>query len=397
VTERRLLSHYLLAATQAHHTLYPGHLLAPETGDREAVEPVSFAEPNLAKRWFDRERTNLTAAIRQGAHHGHHDLVWHLVDPVATFFDRHGYYDDSRSVRELAVVSARAAGHRDAEASSLIGLGMVQMILGDHGSAQDNLTAALRIVETTGNKRGQGSALHQLARLQLQRGEPSEAAALYRRCLEVNHELGDTEGLTWTHCRIGGALRLLDQHGPALQHLYQGQFHAQQIGDDAALASCLAEVAAVYRDRGDFDSAALFCEQALETLESMPITDLAIEVQACLALAEVNTERGEYDAAVRYLDRVDRVTDRTHSAADQARSCDLRADIHFARGEPQEAARSWRRAVCLYDNAGNPVRAGAIGRKLDRLPMGSSALPEARRSRHHPIETTDRRVWPPGT
>ena len=53
--------------------------------------------------------------------HGYHDHSWRLADSMTAFFDRHGYYDDSRAVRELAVTSARAARHREGEVSSLDG------------------------------------------------------------------------------------------------------------------------------------------------------------------------------------------------------------------------------------------------------------------------------------
>lgn len=368
VAERRLLSHYLIAAIEAHHTLYPGQPRAPAAEDLEDVEAVSFSSAQQAKQWFDRERNNLTAAVRQAAARSHHDLVWRLVDPVATFFDRHGYYDASRSVRELAVMSARSVGHTDAEASSLIGLGMVETILGDHGSAQNNLTVALRLVEDSGNKRGQGSALHQLARLQLQRGDTKAAVALYERCLDINQALGDVEGLSWTHCRIGAALRILGQYGQAIQHLHQARFHAQQIADDSALASCLIEIGAVYRDQGDPSAAVAYCEQALRAIEAMPIAELAIETHACLTLAEVDFQRGEHAAALAHLDRVDKVTDRTHSAADRARACELRGDIQHEQGRLPDAARAWHRASDLYEHTGNVNRVARLAEKVAGIP-----------------------------
>jgi tetratricopeptide (TPR) repeat protein len=382
--EGRLIRHYLDTANRALQTIFPRHLHPPGAEANEQVEHVSFPAPPDARDWFDRERANLTATIHQAAAHDHGDLIWRLVDPVATFFDRRGYYDASRSVRELAVPSARASGLRDAEASTLIGLGMVQLILGDHNGAYDNLNAGLHIVEATGNKRGQGSALHQLARLALQRGDPGAAVRTYRRCLEVNQSLGDIEGLSWTNCRIGSALRILDQYDDALQHLHEGRFHAQQSGDDAALASCLAEMGAVYRDRGDYDTAARYCEQALQTVEAMPVAELAIETEVCLVLAEVNTARGNYRAAMDDLDRVDDVIGRTHSVADEAHACDLRAEIHFKGGEVDESARFWRRAAELYGHVGNPLRAAAVERKLDQLPSESQPVPEARTDRMQP-------------
>src|SRR5262249_36163414 len=139
--ELRCMSFYLASAIQANQMLYPSHYAPSELPVEGGVEPVAFTNCTQAKSWFDRERVNLLAMARHANTQGLHDHVWRLVDAITTFFDRHGSYGDSRTAGDLAASSARMMGDHFGEASSLIGLGMVHMILGDQTQARQAIEA----------------------------------------------------------------------------------------------------------------------------------------------------------------------------------------------------------------------------------------------------------------
>jgi tetratricopeptide (TPR) repeat protein len=362
--ERRLLDHYLSAATQAHRTLYPGNLIAAEVVSGDTSETAVFAGGDVAKTWFERERENLVAAIRLAARRGYHEHAWRLTDTVGTFLDRQGYYEYSRTVRELSVDSARAVGDHVGEASSLVGLGMVQMILGDHTDARISLEAALLLVDAEGIERGQASTLHQLGRLEFARGNLAEAVRFYRRCLEIAQRTQDSEALCWTHCSIAETLRILDQHDEALTHLREAQIHAQQAEDDSAYASSMIEIGSIHRDRGDHAGAVAHCEQALEIVEAMPIPDLAIMTSACIALAEIENERRSTESATGYILRAVELARRTRNTTAEARAHEVYGDIQFAAGEPVHAVSAWQFAVERYEHIDNVRRVTTIQHKI---------------------------------
>jgi tetratricopeptide (TPR) repeat protein/DNA-binding SARP family transcriptional activator len=362
--ERRMASYYLTAAAQAHAVLYPGLLAAPGLPSEDGVEPVSFSSPGQARFWFEQERTNLIAAIQYTAARGHHDLAWRLADIVAAFLDRYASYEESKTIREIAVQSAAAASDPEAEASCRTGLGMVLVALGEHARARQCLEAGLRFAEETGNERGQASCLHQLGRLEMARGDPTAAVELYERCLELARRLDDHEALCWTHCRLGEALRALKEFDQALLHLHQTQFHAQHIGDTSAQAASLCEIGTVHRDLGDYNAAAAFCERALVVIEAAP--DLDITAQVCTALAEINIDREDVTAARGYAQRaLDLSRLRTHNATAEARAQDVLGDVNGAAGDHSAAVLDWRRAAELYERLGNPARSSAIRAKID--------------------------------
>jgi DNA-binding SARP family transcriptional activator/tetratricopeptide (TPR) repeat protein len=370
--ERRAVDYYLAAASQAHRRLHSGHVAAPGLPIDDAIEPVVFADAAQAQSWFHQERTNLTETIRFTAARGHHGHAWRLADTVAALFDRHGYYANSCMVRELAAQSARMMGDRKAEASSLIGLGMVHMILGDHAQAQQCLDMVLTFAKGNGTERGQAAILHQLGRLDLLRGDPAGAITRYRQSLDVMQRVDDQEGLCWTHCRLGEAHRMFGQPDQALMHLYQAQCFAHRIGSESAQASILIEISSVYRYRGEIRTAAGYCDQALLIVDAMPIPHLAVTTQMYTALAETNLEQGNFNAATRHAQRAVTLSQQTHNVPAEARAHDILGDIRVADGEFNDGVLAWQLAAELYDRIGITSRTAIVRAKIDAAITGAS-------------------------
>src|SRR6201999_4075231 len=169
------------------------------------------------------------------------------------------------------------------------GIGRVYLTLGNIVEARPHLEAALRLVEQMGREDGTAAALNLLGLLEMERGDPVAALALYRRSMKIAQRTDDGRGQCWTSCRMGAALRVTEQHGSASIYLTRAQVLAERAGDDSAQASALIEIGFLQRDRGDHASALLHCEHGLRIAEAIP--DLILTVEACLALAEIYSAR----------------------------------------------------------------------------------------------------------
>ncbi|MGB3441773.1 MAG: tetratricopeptide repeat protein [Actinophytocola sp.] len=379
---RRLASFYLASAVHASHTLYPSRLAASELAVERGVEPVVPTDSAQAKEWFDLERANLLAMIRNAAATGHHDHAWRLTDAAVIFFDRHGYYEDSLAAQKIATSSAQEASDRVGEASSLVGLGRVYLTIGEHREARRHLDTALRIVDDIGHEAGQAAVLGLLGKLETQRGDLTAALALYRRGLKIAQKNDDAQGLCWTSCRIGEVLRAIEQHDEALVHLTRAQILAERSGDQSAHASTLIEIGRVHHDRGDHSTAAAHCEQALRAAEAIP--DLAVSQDACIALAEINKARGHIRGAIEFTRRAIRMSG--YSTA--AHAHDVLGDVHYANADMTAATAAWQEAVEHYNRLGNLPQATVVHAKLARIPRTDVLLPRARSASSPPISTT---------
>jgi tetratricopeptide (TPR) repeat protein len=363
----RYTSFYLSSATNANRLLHPSHLAAPEIPLAEGIEPAEFTDPGKTKQWFERERTNLVAATRSASEVGYYQHVWRLADAIATAFDRRGFYADSRSVRELAVLAAREIGDRDAEGSSLMSLGMVHVSIGDHTEARHYLEAALRLAQEDGHARGQCSTLHHIGRIEMLRGDLAAAVDLYKRALDIALTIADDAALSWSHYRLGEALRLSGDPHKALVHLHQGQWFAERIGDSSAHAYSLAGIGSLYLDRKDFRTAVAYCEQALTIAEAMP--DLAVTAQVHITLAEIHTASGDTTAALMFADRAVTICRQTHDLANEAHAYVALGDAHLVLDNPLNALQAWRHAATLYDRLGNHTQLIQLQFKITKVPI----------------------------
>jgi hypothetical protein len=65
-----------------------------------------------ALAWYDDERANLTAAVRQAAAAGLHDIAWRLPPTLFPVFNRRSNWTECVTVQRVAVQSAQ--GRRQA-------------------------------------------------------------------------------------------------------------------------------------------------------------------------------------------------------------------------------------------------------------------------------------------
>ncbi len=122
---RRVLTWYLLSADAGRKAILPRsrslHLVP--AGDQ--VRPVErFDEAADAVRWFDTERENLLAALRQAVAWGQYDIAWMLPAVASGFFELSAHWSDWKHVHELGLDAARLVGSRLGEAFNLLCLGM---------------------------------------------------------------------------------------------------------------------------------------------------------------------------------------------------------------------------------------------------------------------------------
>jgi tetratricopeptide (TPR) repeat protein/DNA-binding SARP family transcriptional activator len=393
--ERRILTFALNTAVDAARILYPSLPTAPPLPAGRAADTVVIPSPvtdrESARRWFDQERGALVAAVAMATAHGHHDLAWRLGDTISIDFDRSGYLHDSRTVREHAVASARADGHRLAEASGLIGLGNDYILQANHHQARECLTAALRLVEDEGDDRGTAAVLHQLGRIEALMGNNSAALQLYRRSLDIANRTGDTEVQVWNNCRLGHVLRAVDQHDTAALHLHRAAALAQAIDERSAHASSLTGLAGIFLDRGDLDTATTHCVEALALAESAP--DLGVTAAIYLDLADIAIAAHQATTAANHAQQALELCERTENVTTEARAHDTLAAALHAEGQLDEALSHWRTAATLYHRIGNLDRVKNIHDKVSAYDAQSLALPKTRTSDHpHKLSAREHRT-----
>ncbi|MFR9727621.1 ATP-binding protein [Saccharopolyspora sp. MS10] len=261
---RRLLSWYLHAVTAASWAAEPSFTRLPMDLPRAPGAVPEFADRPTALHFYDDERENLVAAVRQAADRGELVLAWQLPVAMFAFMLARRPLTDWLVTHRTGLGAARAVGDGLAEAWLLTSTAIARETLGDHAAALADLERAVPLWRRLGPPWAQAWALRDLGKLYCAMGRDAEADDALERALAMHVELGDDWGEATTLSVLAQAERRLGQYDEALDHLRRAIEIRRARGDRRIEATSLSEMGAVLGDLGRAEEAFAHVERALE-------------------------------------------------------------------------------------------------------------------------------------
>jgi CHAT domain-containing protein/tetratricopeptide (TPR) repeat protein len=170
------------------------------------------------------------------------------------------YYADS-----LAVF--RKLGDPGREAILLTTIGMAYGQTGEHDKALENLTRALELHRTGGNRSMVAVSLNNIGGVYRARGDLSRALDYFEQALSLRREVGDRSGEAVTLSNIGMVHHLLGKLEEATGYLEKAL--AVQQADALDADSTFFKLAKVHLDRGNLDAASQNIDRAISLRESV--------------------------------------------------------------------------------------------------------------------------------
>ncbi|MFF3377051.1 AAA family ATPase [Streptomyces sp. NPDC002680] len=293
---------------------------------RDADNPFAAPDGPAPLVWLDTERAAVLGVLRAASRHGLHTLVWQLAEAFTVLFLHRRYLDSWRESLELGAEAASVASAEAAEARLRSLLSRPLMDLDRHDEARTQLEQALRRAETVDDLVLRASVLEFQGRY-LDRHDPENAAAAYRRSLALNEQAGEARGAAIARVFLGSALSVGGEHTEALAVLRRA--HDDLLADeepDVRMAARALAAIGLVRDRlGDTEAADRDLQEAVRILRERDATHYAAE--ALVGLAGIAQRTG--------------------------------ADTALVRGHLTEALE-------IYERDGNPA-AGELRRRLDEL------------------------------
>jgi tetratricopeptide (TPR) repeat protein len=192
---------------------------------------------------------------------------------------RQGNQGESRARNQEALIAARAAGDKQAEALALVGLSRVALRDKDYAKVR-SLAAAARELVRNSDPSFDAAPIHLLAAGTRLSGEYDEAARLYSESLELNRRLGDSRGVGMEHVNLGYVELHRRNLEAAEQHFRESNAYRNQ-GDPYEQAVTHLSEAAVALAKGDRERAKEELASAKSILEGAGIAldpDDAFEV-----------------------------------------------------------------------------------------------------------------------
>jgi DNA-binding SARP family transcriptional activator/tetratricopeptide (TPR) repeat protein len=388
----RLFDSYLYAAAAAMDILYPGERHTRPRIVQPASPTPPLTGPDEARARLDCERASLVAVAAYTAGHGWPSHAIRLAATLFRYLNLGGYFPEGIAIHTQALIAARRAGDRDAEATALSALGTIESSQARYQRATDSFRQALALFRRTGERTGQARVLGNLGLAYAYQGYCRAATGCYVQALEIFRQSGDKAGEVRTLCNLGIVEERQGLYQHAARHQEQSMAVAQDIGARDTEYLALVNLGIVSLRQGRYLQAAAQLRHALDlcrqtgyrAYEAVALTRIgevclrqgcpreAIDqLQQALALfREIGDPSGEADA-LNTLGEVSRATGQPreararHAAAlglarqvgdgyEQARAHNGLGHAHRGTGDLSQARYNWKQALALFTEIGTP-------------------------------------------
>ncbi|WP_067465495.1 tetratricopeptide repeat protein [Actinomadura macra] len=304
--QRRLLAGYLAEAREAGAALAGRRRPVVHGGRGEDVtrpRPPDASERAAGLAWFEAERRNLVAAVRQAARLGLHRTCWELADALFDFLEFRRYSEDNIAVHQVGLHAARTEEDWAAAAVMLHNLAVAHLELGNSVPAigyGEDARRGFRAVDPP-DRYGEAAVLATLADVHAALGRYLTAIQHARRSLEIYRDLQDDGGVAKGHDTLARAGLGLGDYENALHHAGEALDARRRLGDQPGVAETLLTLAQVHRRQGDVHEAVSHALEALYLRQEQ--ADRHGAAQALTELARMNASLGLRDMAQRDADQ----------------------------------------------------------------------------------------------
>ena len=320
---------YLKAAVAADLVVSPGRWrLNPMYEPARAARP-EFAGSAEALEWLEESLPGLLAALRAASDQVLHEQAWQLCEALWGLFMYRKHFRPWIDSHVLGLASARACGDGKAEARMRIQLGYAYYSMRRYAEATDQFTQALALSRQDNHQLGEGTALEQLALIDLRQGRYDDAIDAFAQAQVIFGQLDIARGVALMARHIGEAHLGARRYEQAVSLLLKAR--------------------------------AMFAAQEDSYMEARTLT----------SLAQARLQAGQPGAAAELLSEALAIVTGLGASHEEARTRVALADAVGLLGEAEQARGHLQAALAIYAQIGAP-EADEVLRRLDAPGSGAS-------------------------
>lgn len=260
---RRVLYWYLLAANEARRTILPNSQSLPLMPLDEAEVP-SFADVPSAMDWYERERLNILAGLRQAMDLGQYDIAWRLPAVCDGFFELRSYWHEWREIHAEALNAALTINDALGEASIRRCLGDVSWYFGEHQEALRHYERAAAIAGAIGDAWVEGFSTRGSGLIHQKMGDIAQAIPYFERALAIFQSSDNARGAGMSLLSLGLSHRSLGNLPLAAQECGRAVVAFRRIADRWSVAWGLLPLGEIHLDMSRTAEARQQFEEAIE-------------------------------------------------------------------------------------------------------------------------------------
>jgi DNA-binding SARP family transcriptional activator len=266
----RLLRHCMVSTERAAAIFHPyRHRPLPSAfeGDYVRWREPGFSDSRDAASWLEEEYRVLLAIVEDAVARGRTSEAALLVQQLAVFLDRRGYWRESISLHEKSLSTWIRLGDREGEARTRGELATARWRLGQLDQALEEAQAALGLWRALGDRQGEAEANMQLGRVYSALRSPERAAQCYEYAASACAGFGDPTGEARGLYHLATVLFDLGYYDDAIERARRALILAESVGDVTVERNAAANIGDFLRQRGRYSEALEYCLRALRLSE----------------------------------------------------------------------------------------------------------------------------------
>lgn len=295
----RIVEWYLRMAIAADLTVIPGRWRLGSGYEQARDQPTAFAGSAEALDWLEAELPGLLAALVLAHDTGMHDMVWQLCEALWGLFVNRRPYSQWAQAHALGLASARACGHRRAQARMHVHLGFAHLCLGHHPLATKQFTLALALDQAEGHRLGEATALENLGLVSLAVGDHAGAVDHFTHARIIFDQIGQPRGAALMTRRLGEAHSSAGHHQQAEAHLADARRTFAEMGESYNEARTLTSLAESCLHAGQTQRADSLLREALAMMTRFGAYHHQARIH--VMLADTAARLGDADAEQAHL------------------------------------------------------------------------------------------------
>ncbi|ASU85182.1 hypothetical protein CDO52_22430 [Nocardiopsis gilva YIM 90087] len=363
----------------------------PQHGPRlhDAPQVISGTARTLGSRlvdgneaaWFDAEWHGLRAVVEQSVQLGLHDQAARIAAASAAFCDLRARFDDWDRVNDIGVAELRRGGDADprAEAVLLLQRGLLRgrqhrfdEAAADFERARDGFTRA-------GDAAGAGHAWHGIGWMHEWQGRQDAARLCHQRAMANLVDVGDPQGKLEVLCSLGAIERRSGAFDVSADLLDRACRLAECESDKQARLAAVLERGRLHQAMGEVAEARRLVEESLALAQGLHDPDMTANIR--LLLADIQLMAGSTEAAREQIDRALAFFEEKGERVGSAWAWRLLAEVALVSGDTGTGLELAERAVAATAGLHLPHEYARALRQQGRGLALAGRLEEAERSR----------------
>ncbi|MBC7861979.1 MAG: tetratricopeptide repeat protein [Bacteroidia bacterium] len=222
-------------------------------------------------------------------------------------------------------------------------IGVIYFQQGDNEKALKEFLSGLNFFEKVNSKLGIGHSYHNLGMLYEKEKNFDKATEYYKKTLEIKKDQGDTKGIAAIHLQLGKIFQeLMPGHAEfadsAFQHYLLSGKMSREINYLPGIVQSDLNAGKIKFMLNDLKGSEVFLTESMKQAKHAGARDLI--KQSCLALAELNEKKKDYQKAHYYFKTAIAYRDSTENEANTKKMVQLQMQYEFGKVQVADSLRN---------------------------------------------------------